>query len=325
VLAIGRDADLRRELDGRARFGGNSLKFDWLGDSVTLGLADRSELTRVARAGLRRKLEAPTDELRRDDTLDALAELPAYASIEVKNRIGAVVALGTLRKMAEDVARDMLAWRDGGKRRGVSITDIEILPSGMLRQGGHVYYALCPNALVFSLNRAVLEGLIDAELDGKAPRGVTDPKNREGGQLVVELGTKKDGALLRTIGWLVAVNLVARTESRETAEAILRGAPEARASAEAFRDLSRAYLGHVPLTPDGKLYEYSPEGIRDPLRGTAHAPIFPQTPAPGSPLASVLARFARLRSDISFDVEPGSASRENATRSFSARLSLELR
>jgi hypothetical protein len=325
VLALGKDAELRRELDGRGRFGRNALRFDWLGDSVTLGLADRSELTRVARATLRKKLEAPTEGERRGDELEALVDLPVYAAIEVKNRVGAVVALGTLRKMAEDIARDMFAWRDAGKHRGVSITDIEILPSGMLRQGGHVYYALCPNALIFSLNRAVLEGLIDAELDGKAPRGITDPKSRSQGQLVIELGAKKDGALIRTLGWLIAASLVEQTESRETAEAILRGAPEARASAEAFRELSRAYLGQVPLTPDGRLYEYSPEGIRDPLRGTAHAPIFPPTPTPGSPLASVLARFVRLRSSISFDTEPGSGPRENATRSLSTKLSLELR
>ncbi|HEX6765654.1 MAG TPA: hypothetical protein VF103_09260, partial [Polyangiaceae bacterium] len=120
-----------------------------------------------------------------------------------------------------------------------------------------------------------------------------------------------------------ASELVTRTESRTVAEAILRGAPESRASADAFRATARATFGSVPLTPDGKLYEYSPEGIRDPLRGTAHAPIFPETPAAGSPLAMVLARFVRMRSSIAFDAEPGA--RQPETRSFSARFSLDLR
>ncbi|HEX6767542.1 MAG TPA: hypothetical protein VF103_18715, partial [Polyangiaceae bacterium] len=122
VLALGKDAELRRELDGRASFAGHSLKFDWLGDSVTFGLDDRAELTSVARALLSRKLEPPTSDANRGDELEALVDLPVYASIEVKNRVGAVVALGMLRKLADDVAREMLAWRDGGKYRDVAIT-----------------------------------------------------------------------------------------------------------------------------------------------------------------------------------------------------------
>jgi hypothetical protein len=325
VLAIGKEAHLRSELSRSARIVGQSLKFDWLGDSVMIGVADRAELTRVARILLKERLEAPTLEPRRSDEFDAIAELPLYAVLEVKNRVGAVVALGALRKMTNDFARDMLEWRDGGKHRDVAITDIAILPSGMLRDGGHVYYALCPNALVFSLNRAVLAGLIDDQLDGKAPRGITDKRASDAGQFVIELGTKKDGALIRTIGWMVAAELVQRLESRKSAEAILRGAPESRESGEAFRSLARAYLGHVPLTPDGNLYQYSTEGIRDPARGTRYAPIFPPTPVPGSPLAAVLARFVRMRSSISFDPEPGAAARQADTRSFSARFSLDLR
>jgi hypothetical protein len=279
----------------------------------------------VARTLLREKLEPPSQESSRADDFEAIADLPAYASIEVKNRAGAIIALGLLRKMAEDVARGMFEWRDGGKHRDVAITEIAILRSGILRDGGELYYALCPKALIFSLNRAVLETLIDAELDGKAPRGVIDKPRPEAGQFVIELGTQKDDALIRAIGWLAAAELVERPESRLSAEAILRGAPESRTNAGAFRSIARAYLGHVPLTPDGRLYELSPEGIRDPLRGTPHAPVFPATPVPDSPLATVLSRFVRVRTNISFDEEPGTAARQPGTRSFSARMSLDLR
>jgi hypothetical protein len=323
VLAIGKDAALRRELDGRARFGEHSLKFDWLGDSVMVGLADRSELTQSARTFLKNKLEPPGAGDAHEE-FGAIAALPVYAVVEVKNRVGAVVALATLRKLVNDIGRGMVEWRDDGKYRDVSITDIAVLPSGMLPGEAHVYYALCPKALIFSLNRGVLVRLIDDQLDGKAPRGV-DARRADAGQFVIELGTKKDGALIRTIGWLAASELVSRTESRRTAEAILRGAPESRASADAFRAIARAYLGHVPLTPDGNLYVFSPEGIRDPVRGTAHAPIFPPTPVSGSPLSTVLARFASIRTNVSFDTEPGTATRDRDTRSFSAKFSLELR
>ncbi|HVR21248.1 MAG TPA: hypothetical protein VMS65_16155, partial [Polyangiaceae bacterium] len=324
VLALDKDASLRHELDGYARFGGHSLKFDWLGDSVMLGIADRAELTSVAHRFVSDRLEPPDDDRKRLDELDALAKLPLYASVEVKNRLGAVVALGVLRKLAEEVARDMIQWRDGGKHREVAITDVAILPSAMLR-GGHVFYALCPNALIFALNRSVLERLIDDELDGKSPRGASEARRSDDGQFVIELGAKKDGALLRVIGWLTAAELVERTASRQSAEAVLRGAPESRASADAFETFARATLGHVPLTPDGNLYQYSAEGIRDPMRGTPHAPIFPATPVAGSPLATVLARFARIRTSIAFDTEPGARANELDMQSFSAKVSLELR
>ena len=324
VLAIGKDAALRHELDGYAEFAGHSLKFDWLGDSVMFGIADRAELTSVAHPFVADRLEPPNEDRKRPSELDALAGLPLYASVELKNRLGAVVALGVLRKLAEEVARDVIQWRDGGKHREVAITDVAISQSVMLR-GGHVYYALCPKALIFALNRSVLERLIDDELDGKSPRGAAEARRSDGGQFVIELGAKKDGALLRVIGWLAAAELVQRTASRLSAEAVLRGAPESRASADAFETFARATLGHVPLTPDGNLYQYSPEGIRDPVRGTPYAPVFPPTPVAGSPLATVLARFARIRTSIAFDTEPGTRTNEREMQSFSAKVSLELR
>ena len=70
---------------------------------------------------------------------------------------------------------------------------------------------------------------------------------------------------------------------------------------------------------------HSPEGTRDPVRGTDHAPIFPANPVPGSPLAQVLERFSRLRSSVSFETEQGAGPREEALRSLSVNLSLELR
>jgi hypothetical protein len=323
VLGLGKDAELRREL-GRARLLGHSLKFDWLGDSIMVGVADRAELTRAASTLVGRRLEPPGGGQPRDE-LDAIADLPLYAVVEVKQRAGAVLALASLRKLADDVGRGMIEWRDGGKYRDIAITELGFVASGLFRDGAHVYYALCPKSLIFSLNRAVLEQLIDDELDGKSPRGAADARRVELGQSVVELGTKKDGALLRTLGWLIASELVARNESRRSAEAILRGAPESRASAEAFRTVARATFGHVPLTPDGNLYEYSVEGIRDPLRGTPYAPVYPPTPAPGSPLATLLGRFARVRTSIAFDTEPGLRAPARDPRSFYAKISLELR
>ena len=44
------------------------------------------------------------------------------------------------------------------------------------------------------------------------------------------------------------------------------------------------YLGATPLTGDGGAYSLAAEGVRDPLRGSAYAPIWPPLPVPGSPM-----------------------------------------
>jgi hypothetical protein len=142
----------------------------------------------------------------------------------------------------------------------------------------------------------------------------------------MELGTKKDGAMATALAWLLSAAMLEQSEvSRFNAEAILRGAPESRSSEAAFRAAARASLGVVPLTPDGSLYRLSRQGVEDPARGTLYAPVYPATPVPGSPLADVVSRFERLRTEVSFDDEPGAGGERAETRSFFAKMTLDLR
>jgi hypothetical protein len=66
----------------------------------------------------------------------------------------------------------------------------------------------------------------------------------------------------------------------------------------------RAYFGAVARTPDGRAYLPGPDAPRDPLRGTPHAPSWPDAPAPGSPGERVLSQLGSLRSEVAFDDEP---------------------
>jgi hypothetical protein len=326
TLGVGKDAPLRRELKRTSGILGRSLEFDWLGDEVVVGIADRSEVTHTAYSYTRGRLEPPTDEPRRGDEWSEMLRLPAYMIVGVRSRVGAALALGMLRKMANDLVPEMFRWNDAGKHRGISIVELAYTDRTVMREDISLSYALCPNAIVFSLSRPVLERLIDDQLDGKAPRGVTRKDAVGRGQLVVELGPKKDGAFATALGWLVSIAMLEESEvSRFNAEAILRGAPEAQRGDAAFRKAARAALGVVPLTPDGALYRLAQEGVQDPARGTRYAPVYPPAPVPGSPLARVLSRFERLRTEVSFDEEPGAGGERADSRSFFAKMTLDLR
>jgi len=86
----------------------------------------------------------------------------------------------------------------------------------------------------------------------------------------------------------------------------------------------RNYFGSSARTPEGKSYGFGPDGVRDPLRGSASSPVWPVIPVPGSPVANVVDRLESLRSEVSFDPEP-SAGPGNALRSLRVRLTLSLR
>lgn len=326
TLGIGKDAPLRRELTRMSGIVGRTLEFDWLGDEIVMGIADRSEVTHSAHAFVGRSLEPPNDDDRRGGELESMLGLPAYLVVGVRNRVGAALALGALRKLANDAVPDMFRWRDAGKHRGISVVELGSTDRGFMGENLSLSYALCPHAIVFALSRPVLDRLIDEQLDGKAPHGVARKDALGRGQLVLELGAKKGGAFATAIGWLVSAAMAEKSEiSRFNAEAILRGAPDARAGDAAFRSAARATLGVVPLTPDGNLYRLTREGVEDPARGTLYAPVYPAAPVPGSPLATVLSRFERLRTEVSFDEEPGAGGERADTRSFFAQMTLDLR
>jgi len=331
ALAIGEDAAIRRELTRSSSILGRTVTFDWLGDQVVLGIANRSEVTHVARHFVSDKLEPPEGDEPHREQFEALLRLPAYLVVGVRNRVAAALALAAIRKLASEAAPEMFRWREAGKHRDIGVVEVVIAPSSgglnLLDREASLYYALTPGAWIVSLSRPVLNDLIDAELDGKAPRGVSGKQASEHGQLLVELGADKGSALSTAFGWLATVALLEGADGgRAGAEAILRGSPESRASDDAFRAAARATLGHVPLTPDGALYRLTEQGIMDPARGTDYAPKFPETPVPGSPLATVLSRFERLHTTVSFDRELASGvAGGRDSRSFVARMTLDLR
>jgi hypothetical protein len=250
--------------------------------------------------------------------------LPVYAVIGLKSRAAAAVALTALRRMAESTAPGTFEWAPFASHRGIEVVRV------MARERDQeiaLYYAMAGDALIVALNRSVMRSLIEQALDGKLPaQDQPAAQLAKEGQVVLELAPHKRGALRSLLGWgLTLVSLETTRNSRAAAEAVLRGVPESAHKPESVAALSLAYLGVVPLTPDGRRYRLGPDGITDPLRGTVHAPRWPAIPAPESTAARVLGLFGGLRSDLAFDTEPSIASVPQPLRSLRARVDLWLR
>ncbi len=340
-LGIGAQSALRRELSGFLRWAsasGPGIQLDWLGTYAMVGVADRSELlvaSRFSRQGRDMPIERPAsaEELGHEDAprddFDLLSGLPVYAVVGLRSRVATVVALAAVRQLAESVAPGAVEWAPFAAYRGVEVVRI------LARERGHelpVYYALAGDALIVSANRSVMRMLIEQALDGKLPvQGNAGAAARakaptKDGQVVFELAPAKKGSLRTILSW--AMTMAAQdgaTQARAMAEAVLRGVPESAHRPERSAELSRAYLGATPLTPDGRRYSLSPEGVADPLRGTAHAPEWPALPTPESSAERVLNAVNRVRSDLSFDEEPELAGKTPRLRSLRARLDLWLR
>jgi hypothetical protein len=338
-MGIGEQSGLRRELSRDLDFlssYGPGLKLDWLGDYALFGVADRAELlvaSRIARRTREMPIERPAsaEELGREDAprseFDALPGLPIYAAIGLRSRVATAVALTAVRQLLEGVAPGAVEWAPFASYRGVEVVRV------VGRERGHevaLYYALAGDNLVLTFNRSVMRWLIEQALDGKLPvqgsAAASAAARKRDGQVVLELAPSKKGALRTSLSWgLALAALEGAPHARATAEAVLRGVPESAHKPERSAELSLAYLGEAPLTPDGRRYWLSPEGIADPLRGTDHAPEWPALPTPDSPTDHVLNALSRFRSDLSFDDEPQISSTAPGLRSLRARVDLRLR
>jgi hypothetical protein len=330
-IGIGKDSPLRRELSRSLElFSSRGVTIDWLGDYAFVGIADRNEVLGAARSlqrGTESVLEKPrsSDELARSDPyrseLDVLSGLPVYAVIGLRSRVAAAVALAGARSLLEATAAGAVEWEPLAQHRGIQV--VRILGKERGRELS-VYYALAGDDLLVSFNRSVLRLLIDRAVDGKLVR--PSPTSVHDGQVVLELAPSKKGALRTLLGWgLTLASAEGTSQARATAEAVLRGVPESAHRGDRSAELLLAYLGVVPVTPDGRYYSLAPTGVADPLRGTAHAPEWPALPTPDSPAARLTSALGGFRADLSFDEEPRLSAADPPLRSLRARVDLWLR
>jgi hypothetical protein len=318
VAALGELAGLRRELGHSARrFMGKNLELDWIGEWAMVGVLDRSVLAEVTLAMDADLPQLPNPQQHREGArvgeIEQFARLPAYAAIGVRSTLGAGLVLTSLRKMAEEAMPGMVRWGEDRRHRGVPIVRVEFNPHlalpGSAKPGKvTVLYALMPDALLISLHEGALLAMIDARLEGRGPNSArgADAQDDRYPQFALDISSDKGAALWTVLSWILEQTALEGTaRSRESAEVLLRGAPEQAADPAAMRALALAYFGSAPITPDGASWSLSPQGVRDPVRGTPYAPIFPSVPVPGSPVDKVMAALRRFHAELGFDPEPG--------------------
>lgn len=321
LLGVGKDAELRHLLNGASRYlGSTPVSFDWLGDYAYVGLADRNELAEAALWERDTSPEGQTREPNRDAERRAIGSTPVYAGIAIRSTAAATIALAVLKRIGDEVAPDTLIWKPVRKHRGIAVMSVQ--STEVDTRDCTLFYALTSHELLFALNETVLLGLVDRVLDGKGPREVDAKSDPRATQLVFDLHGKKDGALMSVLSWSLTKTLQqGQPRARDSAFAIFRGAPEIGGDPDKGAALLRNYFGAVTLTPEGNRYGYGPDGVRDPVRGSASAPIFPALPVNNSAVSRVLERLGSLRSEVAFDDEPGVAQ----AQSLRVHLSLDLR
>lgn len=329
VVGIGQGADVRREMStlvGRST--GHDMKLDWLGEWGMIGVLDRAALALAVAhiasdVAQRPPNEAEQKALRERDDFEVAGGVPAYAALGVKSTTGAALTIAALRKLAEDALPGMVTWGEWSKHRDVPIVRIAVQERrGRMGGGFAIYYTLQPEVLYVALQEGALRALIDAHLEGRGP-GKAPPGADQASQFVIDVGADKGSALFQVISWLLETEGSHSTRSRFMAEALLRGAPQVAGNPDAFAALARNYFGVVPMTPDGLQYVLDRDGVRDPNRGTEHAPRWPSVPVAGSPADKALGSVRKVRTSVQFDDEPTGGRRPE--RSLHVKLGVALR
>ncbi|HEV8549951.1 MAG TPA: hypothetical protein VGQ57_13000, partial [Polyangiaceae bacterium] len=201
VIGLGEAASLREELSNSAGFFGlgERVKFDWLGDFAMLGTTSRNELANLLHPFVAEELELPRENRPRIglELARAARNLPLYAAIGLKSRLGAGIFLTALRKMAHEAAPGMAEWSDAKPYRGNDVVAVTANEHGV---DITLYYTLLKDALVLSLNEGVLREAIDLLTD-HPPRKEEAGKrpSADGGQFVLELSGDPKSALYQVL------------------------------------------------------------------------------------------------------------------------------
>lgn len=337
VWAVGQDTELRRDIDRSASmFSGKAdLGLGWLGDWVLVGTLDRAALLGVAAvfgdSGMPVQIPEDAAEDREAYELAMLREVgkvPVFAAADVRNPAGLIATLAAGKAFLNEIAPGVVTWENFATHGDIPIVRVGIsktAPDENARRYADVialYYAQAGGAFAMALDQKVLEALIDRLQDEtRRPKGVNDG----GTQFAIEGRIAPQKAGWHAVLWaLQGQSMRGQGNARRFAEAILRGDPSSSGDEAKFRALATAYLGGVPVTPEGRAdWSLQSDGVHDSVHGSELSPIFPALPVEGdTPLGALMQRVSSLRASLSFDDEP--LKREPRLRSLHSRLELGL-
>lgn len=301
LVALDRESSLRRDLEGSSQmFLGQNLSLEWVGQYAFVGLADRPGLVAAVRNSYAPRAPGPASS---NNWEEDLRQLPIYAGIQVKSRAVGRLFLEFARQQARSTSFN-LAFDDVGTYQNTTVTRVSLRGESTLPE---LFYALGQKTLFLTLDRALLNDLLDREAQGREP-GPHEPAGSSSSRLTqfaLELAIRQKGALATVLTWADQEGKRHRPGSSHFAEIAFaglhlgQGVPPSERSRRSF-----ALFGEEPVTPDGLEYVFSAEGLQDPAHGNAVHPRWPELPIAGSDWARLLGALAFVRSGMSFDAEP---------------------
>jgi hypothetical protein len=316
VWAFGKDARLRRDLDGMmGMIVGEGASLGWLGEWVMLGVEDRAALVELL-SHFDDKVQLALPKQKGGEFEDVelwrkVGKVPFYAVAAINNPALLVATLTAIRMRVDGLAPGWVEWGEVKKYRDLPIVRVGIsktmpmLPNREIADAVALYYVQTGQAIALSLDLPTLEGVMDRMLDGKLPRAGAEGD----AQFVFEAHSIVGAPLWTSLLWSIQGQANEAQESaRRSAEILLRGDPSVQSDPRAFAQLAVNYLGFTPVTAHGTTaFVLGPDGAGDTVLGTTTAPTYVPLPIPGSPVEHLMQRLTGLRGEVSFDKEPVAA------------------
>jgi hypothetical protein len=237
----------------------------------------------------------PRDEARKSEfgVEQNLHRLPVWAMVHIKNPILLTAALAALRSALKEDLDDWVAWKTDEKYRGISITRVDVHPSGASDVQVSIYYAMVKDALLIALQRSVLESRVDDVFAGRTPHKAELGNRPE--QLYLEW-SKKPGAFLSAllIGALERSALSAHDAACTGLSLLALGVGEERANAADGR-LAMRYLGYEPRSPNGAGLRIKEGECLHPVYGSFAEPVLPKARDSAVSLHRAIEQLRKLR------------------------------
>ena len=309
TFAVGEESRLRRELDRLAGFlGMRDLHFGWLGDWVSVGVADRSGLWDMAvLAGEIPKLpesDAKPSADRQATEMKVVDQAPVYVAAHIRNPLSFAGTLAGIRAFVERVAPGMVSWEDGRDWRGIKTVNVV----GRLRAEKDappvsLHYAIAGDVFVASPDEATLLTLVDRLVSGKGPT-VATVGQAEAMQSWLEVTPQSnDSWLTRTaIGLLEKEVHQQHVATFRDLEILRRGFGGVLPGGVTLRKAGLGFLTFEPRSVQGGMFRLDDAGrIAHTAYGTRLEPVLQSIPTKGAPLTALVRSLKRLRMAVGFE------------------------
>ncbi len=297
ALGISRESPLRGLADGAVHgvLARRDLTLGFLGDWAEVGVADDPWLWNFAVADhALPELDGPREEYAEFDIEHNLHRIPLWAAVHIKSPVLLAATLTALRAQSHERLGDWITWKDSGTYRGLSVTRVDIRPSGGMVSPASIHFAVANDVLVLSLERRILELRVNEVLAGLRPKAADAASGASQLMLTFERGATHH--LTDTLAALLdASGLSAHRRACLGLSLLAAGYGEAAANGSARASLGLRLFGYSPESPAGPGLVIKNGQCQHPIYGTSFAPAIPDGRDATSPLHAAVRHLSSMR------------------------------